>query len=224
MSENYKKYEYAVIATDTVLFTLEDGELKVLLIGMNKEPFKGMWALPGGLVRGDESIDFAARRVLKEKTSVEKMYTEQLYTFGELDRDPFGRVVSIAYLALTSDFNVKIETGSEHGKIAWFNVKELPELAYDHKKVIQTAIERLRSKMEYTNIIFQLLPKEFTMKDLKEAYELILEEEIDKRNFQKKIFSLDLVKKLDKKTLGRAHRPAHIFTSKEEGVVEVKIL
>lgn len=224
MTLDYKKYEYAVIATDTVLLALDDNKLKVLLVKMNKAPFEGMWAVPGGLVRGDESVDDSAQRVLREKTGIKKAYIEQLFTFGKLDRDPFGRVVSIAYLGLIPEINVEIKTSTEHGEIKWFDVTYLPKLAYDHLEVIQTALKRLRSKFEYTNIIFQLLPKEFTMKEMQTAYELIREEKIDKRNFQKKVFALNLVRKLDKKTLGLAHRPATIFVAQDEGVVEAKLM
>ncbi|HAM88423.1 MAG: NUDIX hydrolase [Candidatus Falkowbacteria bacterium GW2011_GWC2_38_22] len=224
MSNIIKKYEYAVMATDTVLFALDDGKLKILLIKMNKKPFVDMWAVPGGLVRGDESVEVSAKRTLKEKTGVANVFMEQLYTFGNVNRDPFGRVVSIAYMALTPNIDMEIKTTKDHKEIGWFDVKDLPVLAYDHEKIVKTAVSRLSAKLEYTNIVFQLLSKEFTMNELQTAYEIIRGEKLDKRNFQKKILALDLVKKLDKKTTGQAHRPANVCTAKHEGVVNVEIL
>ena len=224
MARSKTKYKYAVIATDTALFTIDNDQLKILLIKMNKKPFHGFWAVPGGLVKASESVKAAAKRNLKVKSRVSKVYTEQLYTFGHVDRDPFGRVVSVAYLGLTADSKIKIKTTAEHKEIKWFDVKALPKLAYDHKEIITTALYRLRSKLEYTNIAFQLLPHEFTMSDLQKVYEIIRGEKLDKRNFQKKIFALDLVKGLNKKSIGQACRPAQLYTARNKEVVNVNIL
>ena len=218
------KYEFAVIATDTVLFAMIEDELKVLLIEMNKFPFVGSWAAPGGLVKANESVDEAARRNFKERAGVVSVYTEQLYTFGKINRDPFGRVVSVAYMGLTADKDLRVKAGKEYKGIKWFNVYDLPKLAYDHDEVIATALERLRSKLEYTNIVFKLLPKEFTMHELQKTYEVIRGEKLDKRNFQKKVLKIDMVEKLDKKQLGSAHRPAQLFTAKNTDVVQLNVL
>jgi len=219
-----KKYKYAVIATDTALFTIDDGKLKVLLIKMNKKPFEDSWALPGGLVKPDESVDDAAKRNLQEKSGVKKVYTEQLYTFGKINRDPFGRVVSVAYFGLCENAKVEIKTTNEHKEIKWFDLGKLPKLAYDHTEIIQTAKDRLHSKVEYTNVVFKLLAREFTMMDLQRVYEIIREEKLDKRNFQKKISNLNLVRRLKKKTSGQAHRPAQLFVAKNRKVANVNIL
>ncbi|MCD4762017.1 NUDIX hydrolase [bacterium] len=224
MTKSKTKYKYAVIATDTVLFTIDNKQLKILLIKMNKKPFQGSWAVPGGLAKANESVKAAGRRNLKEKAGVNQVYTEQLYTFGQVNRDPFGRVVSVAYLGLAADSKIKIKTTAEHKEIKWFDVKALPKLAYDHRKIITTALDRLRSKLEYTNIAFKLLPNEFTMSDLQKAYEIIRGKRLDKRNFQKKIFVLDLVKKLNKKEIGQAYRPAQLYTAKNKEVVNVNII
>ncbi len=206
-----QKYEFAVIATDVVIFTVKDGQLQVLLIKMKKAPFTGKWAVPGGLVRGNESVEAAALRQLLSKTGVGDVYLEQLYTFGDVGRDPFGRVVSVAYFALIPNAGMKIFTTDEYEDIAWFPVNKLPVLAYDHDKVIKTAVSRLRSKLEYTNVVYSLLPANFTLSELQEAYEVILGRKLDKRNFRKKILSLGLIKKTGKKRLGGVGQPAELF-------------
>lgn len=212
MKPTSKKYTFAVIATDVVIFTMKDGQLQVLLIKMKKQPFTEFWAAPGGLVSPVESINYAASRVLAEKTGVSDVYLEQLYTFGEVDRDPFGRVVSVAYFALIQSPHVKLKTTAEYGDVAWFPVKKLPKLAYDHAQIIRTAIQRLKAKLEYTNIVYSLLPKEFTLSELQQVYQTILDEALDKRNFRKKVLSLGLLKKLQKKRQGTASRPAELYS------------
>lgn len=211
MKKITKKYTFAVIAIDVVVFTVQKDELKVLLIKMKKEPFMNMWAAPGGLVKATESIDEAAERILKEKGGIKNVYLEQLYAFGDVDRDPYGRVVSIAYFALISSEGIKPQTSKEYQDITWFGVKELPQLAYDHKEVIDHAVRKLQEKIGQTNIVYTLLPKEFTLTELQKMYELILGKKLDKRNFRKKILSLGLVAKSKKKKLGEANRPAVMF-------------
>lgn len=219
-----QKYKYAVIATDIVLFSVHDKKLKVLLIKMNKKPFDNTWAVPGGLVRAQESVGASAKRVLKEKTAVTNIFMEQLYTFGRVNRDPFGRVVSVAYLALVPSIVTKIKTTGEHKEVKWFNVDDLPELAYDHAEIIRTALNRLRAKLEYTNIVRYLLPNEFTMTEVQQIYELVLGRVIDKRNFRKKIFSLNIIKSTSKKQLGATNRPATLYRFTLKGVQTVEIL
>jgi 8-oxo-dGTP diphosphatase len=207
-----QKYKFAVIATDVVIFTIYKGALRVLLIQMKKAPFTRKWAVPGGLVRGDESVDQAAQRLLFEKAAVKNVYLEQLYTFGKVTRDPFGRVVSVAYFALVSEEKVTLQTTKEYFSIGWHDVRKLPPLAYDHKEVISLAVERLQNKLEYTNIIYSLMPEKFTLGELQHVYEIILGKSVDKRNFRKKILSLKLVRKLKKKQQGQANRPAELFS------------
>lgn len=219
-----KKYQFAVIATDVVILTIQNNELKVLLIRMKKAPFTGKWAAPGGLVASDESVDDSAERHLVEKAGLKNVYMEQLYTFGKVSRDPFGRVVSVAYSALIPpDAKVKIATTQEYQDIAWFPVKHLPPMAYDHKEIIAYAIERLKSRIEYTNIVYGLMPKEFTLGELQDVYELILGRKLDKRNFRRKISSAQMIKELDKKREGEANRPAtlYVFTTRKPQNVEM---
>lgn len=205
------KYPYAVIATDVVVFTVFEKTLQVLLIKMKKQPFDGLWAAPGGLVQRGESVDASAQRQLVSKTGVKDVYLEQLYTFGDVSRDPFGRVVSVAYFALIPNAGIKLYTTNEYADIAWFPVKKLPGLAYDHKKIIKTAVSRLISKLEYTNVVYSLLPNNFTLTELQDVYEIILDKKLDKRNFRKKILSLKLIKKTGKKKVGEGGRPAELF-------------
>lgn len=222
--EDQQKYKFAVIASDVVIFTIFKGELKVLLIRMKKEPFTNQWACPGGLVKAKESVDFAAQRLLFEKTAVKDVYLEQLQTFGEIDRDPFGRVVSVAYFALIPPEGVNLRTSSEYSDVSWFSIKDLPTLAYDHQEIIKVAVERLQSKIEYSNIVYGFLGREFTLGELQEIYEIILNKKIDKRNFRRKLLSLSLVAKSGKKRRGQANRPASLYHFVNRKLQEVKIL
>jgi 8-oxo-dGTP diphosphatase len=211
MTKISKKYRFAVIATDVAIFTVQDNELRVLLIKMKKAPFTGTWAVPGGLVRPSESVDEGAKRILKEKTGVVNVYLEQLYTFGKVNRDPFGRVVSVAYFALIPSGGVALRTTEEYADVDWFPVSKLPKLAYDHTEVVDCAVNRLKAKLGYTNIVYSLLPSEFTLGELQNIYEIILDRTLDKRNFRKKLFSLKLVAKTGKRQMGEANRPAELY-------------
>lgn len=223
MAQLSKKYKFAVIATDVVVCTVRENRLQVLLIQMKKAPFARKWAAPGGLVRPDESVDEAAERHLYAKTGVKNIYLEQLYTFGDVDRDPFGRVVSVAYMALIPSRGLVLKTSKEHSDVQWFSVGRLPKLAYDHQEILRVAVERLRAKLGYTNIVQGLLPKTFTLTELQKTYEIILGRKLDKRNFRKKLISLQLVKQTGEKERGVANRPAVLFqfTSSQPRIVEI---
>lgn len=207
----FKKYEHAMVAVDVAIFTIAEGELKVLLIGMKKAPFERYFALPGGLVRGDESLDAAAARHLSEKTRMKDVYLEQFAAFGDPDRDPFGRVVSVAYFALIPNGAAQFETTKEYSGIGWCPMRKLPKLAYDHKEMLSSALLRLREKIGHTSIAKDLLPKEFTLTELQEVHEIVLGEKIDKRNFRKKILALGTLKKTGKSRSGGASRPAELY-------------
>lgn len=211
MEKNDKQHKFAVIATDIVIFTIKNNNLCVFLTKVEKEPFKGLWAVPGGLVKPNETVDASAKRNLSEILDIKDLLLEQLYTFGKIDRDPSGRVVSVAYFALIPGSDIKFRMSNNDESVEWFSVSCLPKLAYDHNEMIHFAVERLRAKLTYTNIMFSLLPKEFTLSELQKNYEIILCEKLDKRNFRKKIMALNLVKKTAKKTLGKAHRPANLY-------------
>lgn len=224
MSKIQPKYKFAVIATDIVIFTVKDNKLQVLLINMKKRPFLGTWAAPGGLVRPLESVDAAAERILKEKTGLADVFLEQLYTFGRVDRDPFGRVVSVAYYALIPNAGLKLATSAEYGGVEWFPVENPPKLAYDHREIINYAVKRLRTKLEYTNAVYGLLPAEFTLGDMQKIYEIILNRQLDKRNFRKKILALKILKATGKKTAGEANRPAALYCFLVRRPADVAIL
>jgi len=206
-----RKYQFAVIATDVVVFTMRDNKLQVLLMKMTKEPYANSWAAPGGLVGASESPETAARRLLKEKTCLANVYLEQLATFGEVDRDPFGRVVSVAYLGLLPTGAAGAATVDSRSDAAWYPTSKLPKLAYDHSTMISVAVERLQNKLGYTTVAGQLLPKEFTLSELQSVYEIILGRAMDKRNFRKKFLALELVQSTGRQQDGGAHRPAALY-------------
>lgn len=224
MPKKLKTKRYPIVAVDIVIFTIKDDELKVILIKMKKKPFKGSWAFPGGRVRINESLDEAARKELCEKTGVKNVYLEQLYTFGKVNRDPFTRVVSVAYFALVDSRKIKLKTTTKYAGIDWFIVKHLPPLAYDHKEVAKLALERLRAKLEYTNIVYGLLPKYFTLSELRKVYEIILDKKLDRRNFRRKINSLNLLKSTGQKKKGLPYRPAILYTFRKRKPMIVEIL
>lgn len=210
------------VAVDCCIFTVINGELCVLLIKM-KEKLTDFWALPGGLIANNETTDEAVRRILKQQTSVSNVYLEQLYTFNELDRDPFNRVISIAYFALIPAENVILKTTSKYSDIKWWPMKELPSLAYDHQKIAKYGQKRLKWKVTYTNAIWSLLPEEFSLSQLQNAYESVLGKTLDKRNFRKKILSLKIIQETGNKVTIGAHRPAKLykFSTKEPEIVEI---
>ena len=199
------------VTVDIVIFSIRDRELYVLLIKRGVPPFAGEYAIPGGFLRADESLEEAAKRELHEETSVRDVYLEQLYSFGDPARDPRGRVVTVAYYALVSSDRRDLSAGADAADARWVAVKELPPLAFDHAKIVAYALERLRNKLEYTTVGFQLLPKKFTLAELQGVYEAILGKKIDKRNFRRKMALLKILKPLKEwKETGR--KPAQLFS------------
>jgi 8-oxo-dGTP diphosphatase len=196
---------------DCVVFGIDDDELKVLLIQRDQDPFEGQWALPGGFVHMEESLYEAALRELREETGLEKVYLEQLFTFGEVDRDPRGRVVSVAYYALVKLSEHRVQAATDARDAQWFPVWDTPTLAFDHSQILPVALERLKGKVRYQPIGFELLPKKFTLTQLQRLYEVILERELDKRNFRKKILSMEILVELDEVEKGVAHRAARLY-------------
>ena len=196
---------------DGVVFGFGAGELKVLLIQRALEPFKGKWALPGGFVHVDETLDDAARRELVEETGLEDIYLEQLYTFGAVKRDPRERVVSVAYYALVKLSDHKAKAATDAAEAKWFPVSQLPKLAFDHADIVAVALARLQGKVRYQPIGFELLPPKFTLSDLQHLYEAILGAELDKRNFRKKVLGFELLVPLNETQMTGRHRPAQLF-------------
>jgi 8-oxo-dGTP diphosphatase len=223
--ENYDvtKYERPSVTTDVVIFGIVDETLKVLLIKRKSWPFEGMWAIPGGFVRMEESLEEAAHRELKEETGVDSddVYLEQLYTFGEPQRDPRTRVITVAYFALVSADKINPEAASDAADVGWFSVYKPPPLAFDHADILDYAITRLRYKLEYTAVGFQLLPEKFTLRELQTTYEIILGAKLDKGNFRSKLRKTDVVEPVEgfRDTGGR---PARLYRFREDAVAEVK--
>jgi 8-oxo-dGTP diphosphatase len=210
MAHSYK-YPRPALTVDCVVFGIDEDELMVLLIQRDLPPFEGQWALPGGFVHMGENLSDAAFRELREETGLEKLYLEQLYTFGEVDRDPRGRVVSVAYYALVKLSDHRVQAATDARDAQWFPVWDTPTLAFDHAEILPVAMERLRGKVRYQPIGFELLPKKFTLTQLQRLYEVILEREIDKRNFRKKILAMQILVELDEVEKDVAHRAARLY-------------
>lgn len=210
-------YEFPMFAVtvDCVVFGLEMAErrrLEVLLMQRENEPFAGSWALPGGFVGIGENIEAAAIRKLKQKTGLQNVYLEQLYTFGEPERDPRARVVSCAYYALARPHQPSVEPGSLSARAEWFDLTKLPALAFDHSEILHCGLKRLRGKLSYTPIGIELLPEEFTMPDLQTMYEAILGRTLDRRNFRRKILETNLLVELSKlRQQPQGGRPASVY-------------
>jgi 8-oxo-dGTP diphosphatase len=189
-----KEHEKPSVTVDIVIFTVKNKTLKVLLIKRGLEPFKGKWALPGGFVRIHESLEDAAKRELQEETGVKDVYLEQLYSFGEPKRDSRGRVITVSYMALINSDEIKLEASTDVSEAEWFEISKVPNLAFDHKKILDYSLKRLRWKFEYTTVAFSLLPDKFAISEIQRLYEIVFNKEFDKRNFAKKILSLDILK------------------------------
>lgn len=210
MSYTYK-HPRPALTVDCVVFGLSDSSLNVLLIQRANPPFKGQWAIPGGFVDMDEALDDAARRELQEETGIENLFIEQLYTFGGVDRDPRGRVVSVAYMALVRQEDCQPKHADDAADADWFAVNSLPKLGFDHQEILKMAHERIRSKVQYQPIGFELLPRKFPLRDLQRLYEIILDREIDKRNFRKKMLNMDVLEELDEFEQNVSHRAARMY-------------
>jgi 8-oxo-dGTP diphosphatase len=217
-------YEYPrpALAVDCVVFGLDEDELRLLLVERNLEPFAERWALPGGFVRLEETLEEAARRELEEETGITRLYLEQLYTFSAIHRDPRERVVTVAYYALVKLSDHQVQAATDARSAAWFSVSDLPALAFDHADIVQTANTRLKGKVRYEPIGFELLPRKFTLSQLQRLYEVILERELDKRNFRKKILGMDLLIELDEVQSGVAHRAARLYSFDEKKYERLK--
>ena len=211
MAFNYQ-YPRPALTVDCVVFGFDEGELKVLLIQRDLEPFKGKWALPGGFVHVDEALETAARRELREETGLADIFLEQLYTFGDdVKRDPRERIVSVAYYGLVALGKHTLHASTDAASAAWFCASELPSLAFDHDAIVSMAVGRVRGKVRYQPIGFELLPEKFTLSQLQHLYEAILERQLDKRNFRKKILSMDLLVETDEIEQDVSHRAARLY-------------
>ncbi|MBN1937558.1 MAG: NUDIX hydrolase [Anaerolineae bacterium] len=217
------RYERPSVTVDVAIFTLRQGELHVLLVQRKHWPFEGMWAIPGGFIKMDESLETSARRELAEETGIDDpdIYLEQLYTFGDPGRDPRTRVITVAYFALISSDHLHLRASSDAAAADWFPAYHPPKLAFDHTPILRYAIQRLRYKLEYTALAFQLLSETFTLTELQEAYEYILDETLDKRNFRRKVLAADILEETPFIRSGD-HRPAKLYRFRSDAVAEVK--
>jgi 8-oxo-dGTP diphosphatase len=207
-----KDYPRPSVTVDLVIFTIAANDLQVLLIRRDVEPFKGQWALPGGFVGIDESLEDAAARELQEEAGVKQVYLEQLFTFGAPPRDPRGRVISVAYFALVDSEQQQVVAGSDAAAAEWHSVFHPPPLAFDHQQILEYAVWRLRNKLEWTTVGYELLPPKFTLSELQRVYEIILQKPVDKRNFRKKILAQGQLKELPEIRTEGAHRPARLYS------------
>jgi 8-oxo-dGTP diphosphatase len=194
-----------------VIFTVREDVLQVLLVQRGAMPFKDRWALPGGFIREDEPLEQAALRELEEETGVRDVYLEQLYTFGDPDRDPRGRVITVAYYALIASDRQTLAAGTDAAAARWWPAGSPPPLAFDHREILEYAVERLRNKLEYTTVGFQLLPARFTLTQLQRVYEAILGRALDKRNFRRKMELLDILTPVEEWVREGASRPAQLY-------------
>lgn len=212
------KYERPALTVDCVIFGFDKDmrQLKILLTKRGIEPYKGLWAFPGGFIHIDETAEECARRKLEEEAGLNAVYLEQLYTFSAMNRDPRERVVSIAYYALVKPTDYALHIGTDIEDVQWFSLDEMPKLAFDHQQILDVAIERLRGKIRYQPIGFELLPEQFTLPDLHHLYETILQKEIERANFRKKILNMGLLIDHSHSQKNRPARGAKIYSFDKE--------
>ncbi len=203
-------HPHPAVTVDACLFTIQDDRLKILLIRRALDPFEGDWALPGGFVHMDENLETAVKRELEEETGATGFYLEQLGTFGQVDRDPRERVISVAYFALAPADHVTLKADTDASEAAWFSVDKVPDLAFDHAGILAKAVLRVRSKLENSTMAFEFLPKKFTVSDVQQVYESVQGRPIDKRNFRKWLLGLNLIRATGEKRQG-SHRPAELY-------------
>lgn len=222
MDLSNKKYKNQGIHVDLCILTLDEKKVKVLLIKRAIQPFAGEWTLPGGAVYNDESTDVAAKRELQEKTGIKDIYLEQFYAFSDPKRDPRMRMIAIGYLALIDKVSVLSKT-KKTLDAKWFDINKLPKMAFDHKDILKKGIEKLRQRLQKTNIASCILDNKFTMPELQSIYESVLDKEFDRRNFRKKFLSMGLIEKLNEIQKGSKSRPAIYYKFKNKKYKEVDI-
>jgi ADP-ribose pyrophosphatase len=214
-------YPHPALTTDIVLFTLRRQQLELLLIRRADDPYRDCWALPGGFVGIEEDLEACALRELKEETGITGVYLEQLYTFGGPARDPRERVISVAYYALVPPDRVSIRAASDAKEVAWFPMKQLPVLAFDHEAIVSMAHQRLAAKLNYSTIALQFMPGKFTLSELQQVFETILGSSLDKRNFRKRVMALGCIRNTGEHRRNGNHRPAQLYTVTTPGAVEI---
>ena len=216
------QYPHPAVTTDIVVFTIRQNRVEVLLVKRRNPPFADCWALPGGFVDIDEDLDACALRELHEETNVSNVYLEQLYTFGQHNRDPRERVITVSYYALIpADKLENTQAGSDASEVSWFSLDHLPPVAFDHEVIIDTGRKRVAGKTRYSTIAFQFLPQQFTLGELQNVYEILLNEKLDKRNFRKWIQSLNCITDTGEIRRNGQHRPAKLYCAKHPDRVDI---
>lgn len=211
--EKFNAYFKSAFTVDNVIFGFDEGDLKVLLMQRGEAPYEGKLALPGYFVNPSEDLDAAAKRVLRELTGLKNVFLEQVKTFGTVDRHPFGRVITVAYFSLIKISHFTLQASSIAQNVRWHSISDVrrTELAFDHDKILDACFQRLKWLIRTRPVGFELLPRKFTLTELQHLYEAILEVPLDKRNFRKKILSMELLIDLDESQEGVAHRPAKLY-------------
>jgi 8-oxo-dGTP diphosphatase len=205
------QYPHPAVTVDCIIFGFDGQNLKVMLIQRKSEPFSRMWALPGAFVNEDESLENCAERVLMKECNISGVYLEQLFTFGTPSRDPRERVISVAYMGLVKTADFELIAGNDELQIEWRDIKEVQGLAFDHSQILETAIQRIRGKIRYQPIGFELMNAKFTLPQLQQLYEAILGQSLDRRNFRKKLLSMQILKQLPEKQQNVAHKAAFYY-------------
>ena len=213
-----------VLAIDVAVFTLKEGRLNVLLLKTRDQFAGGDYVLPGGFVALEETLDESAKRNLLRKANININYLEQLYTFGTVNRDTRGRVVSVAYFALVDYKHFNLKTTDRYSSVGWSNVDELPSLGYDHQAILTKAVERIRTKLQYSNLAAHLLPKSFSLTQLQKTYEDVIGEPLDKRNFRRKVLSIKIIEPVSTVASPSAHRPAQLYRFVSKKYQEVSLI
>jgi 8-oxo-dGTP diphosphatase len=213
MKKTTFKYQYPhpAVTVDCIIFGFDGQTLKVMLIQRKSEPFAKMWALPGAFVNEDESLESCAERVLMKECNIAGVYLEQLFTFGTPSRDPRERVISVAYMGLVKTADFELIAGNDELQIEWRDISEVQNLAFDHSQILETAIQRIRGKIRYQPIGFELMNAKFTFPQLQQLYEAILGQSLDRRNFRKKLLSMQILKQLPEKQQNVAHKAAFYY-------------
>ncbi len=211
LPRNLEELQKPAISIQVLIFSIKNNELTVALIKRPREPFLNFWSIPGDMIEEKDPLEAAARSILFRKTGIHDVYLEQLYTFGDVNRDPRGRVITIAYFALIPHDSIDLAKAPPTLKASWINVDSLPTLAFDHNKIIRYAVERIKAKLLYSDIAKSLLPEKFRLTQLQKVYEVILKTSLDKRNFRKKMLSLNIIEPTDDTYVGGSHRPARLF-------------
>lgn len=220
---NYKPEDIIpTISIDCIIFGLDQRKLKVLLVRRSIEPAKGSWALPGGFVLQQEDLDQSARRTLADLTGLRELYMEQVHTFGQVNRYPLRRVVTVAYYALINYTLDNLQAGPDTSDIQWCDILELPELVFDHRHILDTTLAYLRAKVRTEPIGFELLPEKFTLSQLQALYEAVLGTTFDTRNFRKKLLKMNLLVPLEETQQGVAHRAARLYTFNKDSYQKLK--